>query len=69
MSKPKKKIYPSETITLPDLIPAQPARRRGNSHPSSGRTGQGHPPDREVDDNLNGEEIIHRLIDYFTKAD
>jgi hypothetical protein len=68
MSTSNKKTFRAETITLPDLIRTPPARSHSGSGPAAGRADQNRLPNRSSENYLSGVEIIHRLIDYFTKS-
>ncbi len=68
MVEPKKQIYQSETVSLPEMSPAHTPRARSTrrSDPMSPETYSKTGP--EQDSNTVGAEIIHRLIDFFTKS-
>jgi hypothetical protein len=68
MSKSNKKTYPAETITFLDPIRTPPARSQAGNRPAAGRADQDWLPNRGSENNLSGDEIIHRLIDYFIKS-
>jgi hypothetical protein len=68
LAEPKKQIYQAETVSLPEMIPAHNPRARSTRRSAPLSPAAYSKAGPEQASNSVGEEIIHRLIEFFTKS-
>ena len=67
MSESKKKMYQAETPNIPALKANKPARKGSAIPPTGLASGRQGSSNRPADSGQEWEEIVHRLIEYFSK--